>query len=92
MFCNIGYRYYKCVNFLANESKIYVLIYRIQLCRCLNCKRIEDLFKKGCEELQKLSRKSNSGYTFDSDVFVIYRIQVMSVSRVNFLTNRRFTF
>lgn len=31
MFCNIGYRYYKCVNFLANESKIYVLIYRIQV-------------------------------------------------------------
>lgn len=43
------------VNFLASESKIYVLICRIQVMSVMsrvNCNRIEDLFKKGCEGLQ----------------------------------------
>lgn len=50
------------VNFLASESKIYVLICRIQVMSRVNCNRIEDLFKKGCEGLRKLS---NGGYIFD---------------------------
>ena len=56
MFCNISYRYLVSI-FLPTESKIYVLIRRIQVMSVSRVNCNEDLLKKGCEGLRKLSRK-----------------------------------